>query len=57
MTDAHSAGRPAWAAHREHHGIAQDLDQILVQEAHVPRPKEAKRLGAVLLDSYELLHA
>ena len=41
----------------EHHGVRQDLNQLLMQEAHVARAEEADCLGAVLLNGQQLLHA
>ena len=45
------------ATHREHHGIAQDLYEVLVQETHISGPKETQSLRTILLDSNELLHS
>lgn len=42
-------------AYCQDHCIAQDLYEVLVQEAHIPGPKEAKRLWPILLYGYELL--
>jgi hypothetical protein len=41
----------------EHHRIRKDLNQLLVQEAHVARAKEAYILGSILLDSQQFLLA
>ena len=40
---------------REHHGVAQDLDQLLVEESHVARAEEADVARAGLLNGQELL--
>ena len=51
------AAAVAWlAAHRGHHGIAQDLHQLLVCHAHVARTKKAQVFGPItLLDGQQLL--
>ena len=47
-------GQKAWA-HRQAHGIAEHLYEVLVQQAHVPGPKEANVFGPIVLEGYQLL--
>jgi hypothetical protein len=42
-------------AHREHHRIAKDLYELLVQEAHVAGAEEAECLRPALLNGDQLL--
>ena len=45
-------------ARREDHGVAQDLDQLLVAKPHVARAKEPDAAWALLLrDGHQLLRA